>query len=418
MRLKTNGAIAWLICGLAALFYVYDYFVQVSPAVITHQLMHSFSIGAAGLGVLGSCFFYTYAGVQIPAGALLDRFGARIVMAIAILISGLGVLFFATTTHFGVAAVGRLLIGFGSAFSFVGTLFLVAQWFAHRHFAFIAGLVQLAGCVGAIFGEVPLAAMMNHLGWRMGMLGIGIAAFILAAVFIIVIRDKPSNPQQPVSDPSYRIDHVLQVLKDSRVWWVAMLGFMSWIPVATVGALWGVPYLMTVFHMTNTQAAGLISLFWLSLGVASPLLGWLSDRIGRRKPIFYGCFTLGIAGALLLVLAPQISIFWVVIGILLLGLLPAIQSLTFAVVKDFLSPKAFGTAAGLVNMAPIVGGALAQVGIGFILDFFWNGHLHEGIPIYSIQTYQKGMILLVLAAAIGLMLTRFKLKETCPGPTT
>jgi sugar phosphate permease len=400
------------VCLLASLFYVYDYFIQVSPAIITDQLMRDFKTGAAGLGILSSCFFYTYAGMQIPAGILLDRFGARKLLFIAVMISGFGVFLFGLTHSLWLAGLSRAFVGFGSAFSFVGALFLASRWFAHRYFALIAGLVQFGGCLGSIVGAAPLAIAMNHLGWRVTMLAIGLLTLLMGIVFWIVIRDQPQSHVIARRGQAYSWKEFFSVLRNPQVLWISSLGFFCWVPVAVIGALWGVPYLMGVYHVSNTQAALYISIFWLSLGINSPLLGWYSDKSQLRKPIFYLCFALGIVGAILLMLAPKLPILFVGIGLACLGMLSAVQSLTFAVAKDFLPEKAFGTATGIINMAPIVGGALAQIFVGFLLEFLWQHQRAGGVPVYGVEDYQKGMTVLLVPALLGLMVTYWKLRET------
>lgn len=407
---QTTKLTPYIICGLAAFFYVYDYFIQVSPAVMTHQLMQTFQIGAVGLGILGSVFFYAYAGMQIPAGLLLDRYKARNLLAIAVLISAFGVLLFSMTNNFNLAAVARFLVGFGSAFSFVGSIYLVSQWFPHKQFAFIAGIIQFAGCVGSIFGEMPLAHAVNYFGWRSTLLYIAIATFVLALLFWLVIREKHENKLAIQTKKNAMSSWRLFTIP--AVWWIAIVGFLCWVPVASIGALWGVPYLMKVFHWSNSTAAGYCSLFWLSLGVASPAIGWLSDRFKRRKLPFYLCFALGTVGSLLLIYAAVIPLYVTVIALILLGLAPAIQSLTFGVAKDILPAEVFGTATGFINMAPIVGGGISQVVIGFILAGLWNHQMQNNTPVYSLHDYQIAMILIPVSLVLGFLVTHFFLPET------
>lgn len=409
--MKKSAQLApYIICGLAAFFYVYDYFIQVSPSVMTHQLMQAFQMGAAGLGILGSVFFFAYAGMQIPAGLLLDRYSARNVLTIAVLISAFGVLLFSITSNFTVAAVARFLVGFGSAFSFVGTIYLVSQWFPHKHFAMIAGIVQFAGCIGSIFGEVPLANTVNILGWRHTLVYIALATFLLSLLFWFFIREKSAtklihqNKNHAVSSWS--------LFSYPVVWWIGLVGFLSWIPVASIGALWGVPYLMKVFYLSNTAAAGYCSLFWLSLGIACPVIGWLSDKFQRRKLPFYICFALGILGSVLLIYADLFPLYVTIIALILLALPPAITLLTFGVVKDILPKEVFGTATGFINMVPIIGGGISQVAIGFILEALGGHQIPNQIPVYTLQDYQWAIILIPITLGLGFVVTHFFLPET------
>ncbi len=406
----TSKLTPYIICGLAAFFYVYDYFIQVSPAVMTHQLMQTFQIGATGLGVLGSAFFYAYAGMQIPAGILLDRYQARNLLTGAVLISAFGVLLFGLTNNFTLAAVSRFLVGFGSAFSFVSSIYLVSQWFEHKQFAFIAGIIQFAGCVGSIFGEVPLANAVNYFGWRQTLIVIAIATFGLSLLFWLIIREKTENKDK-MNQYGFSVSP-WKIFKIPAVWWIAIAGFLCWVPVASIGALWGVPYLMKAFAWSNTKAAGFCSIFWLSLGIASPIIGWLSDKFKRRKLPFYLCFFLGTIGSILLIFAASLPISVTVISLVLLGLAPAIQSLTFGVAKDILPQEVFGTASGFINMAPIVGGGLSQLLIGFILTGLWDHQMLNGVPVYSLQNYQWAILIVPFSLILGVIVTHYLLPET------
>ena len=178
MQLKKTHTAAtkvlpFIICILGSFFYVYDYFLAVAPSIMTHDLLTGFGLNAGQLGSLMALFFLASTFFQIPAGILLDRFGARKLLTLSVLVSGLGTLFFAVATHAWELGVARLLMGVGSPFAFLGALFLASRWFSHRYFALIAGFVQLGAAVGSIAGEGPLALLVNHLGWRHALLAMG-----------------------------------------------------------------------------------------------------------------------------------------------------------------------------------------------------------------------------------------------------
>lgn len=415
--LKDNTRIvsfsAFLICGLAAFFYVYDYFIQVAPSIMTEELMRSFSIDAAGIGILGASFFYSYTLMQIPAGLLIDRFGPRLILTIAVFLSALGVTIFGLTHSFPLAAFSRFIIGLGSSCAFISAIFLVARWLPHRYFAVSAGLIQLGGCLGSIFGEAPLAMVINHFGWRQVMLSIGLATFLLVGVYWWIIRDgKPeivSNSHQGLQKNSHRFRYLA---KKAQLWWVALAGLVCWVPAGVVGALWGVPYLMKIYGFDNVVAGKMMSLFWLGIGFSSPFFGWYSNRIGRRKNPLIICFATGLIAAVFIIFATHFSPWLIAIALFLLGCSAAVQSLTFSVIKDIIPPNAFGTASGIINMAAILGGGLSQTIVGFILRATWNGAYSQGIPVYTVMNYQIAFLILIVSAAVGLWVSLIKIKET------
>ena len=411
MRQSYVSFLGAVICSLAALFYVYDYFIQVAPSVMVEDLMRDFKIGAGDLGVMSSCFFYSYALMQVPAGWMIDHLGPRKLLSLAVLISAAGVLLFSQAELFWVACVGRFLIGFGSAFAFISTLFLISRWFSHKYFATFAGLVQLGACIGSIIGLAPIALLVDHYGWRDTMLYTGIATFGLVLVFWLVIRDQPPKSDQLDIKPQSSSYSRKDLLKNKQVWVICACGFFSWIPVAGVGALWGVPYMMKVYGVTNSQAGSMVTWFWLGIGLGSPFVGWWSHRISRRKLPITLCFTVAVVASFMLLDASSLSPHVTLIALFLLGFSASIQSLSFGILKDVVPHEQFGFASGMNNMAAIAGGGLAQPIIGWLLWLSWNGQYSSGVPTYTLSNYQQSLYLLPAVAIAGIVVSLL-LKET------
>ena len=375
--------------------------------------MRSFSIGAGKLGVLSACFYYSYTVMQIPAGLLLDRIGARVLVTLAVLGSAIGVTLFGVTYNFTIAGIARFIVGFGSSFSFISALFLISRWFAHRHFAVAAGLVQLAGCLGSLFGLAPLAMLVNVMGWRRSMVLAGLIAFAFAFLFWIFIRDgKKPCTKKSIATPSSEWQRLKYLMKKSQVWWIAACGCMSWVPVAIIGALWGVPYFMKVYGLTNIEAGKLCSLFWVGLGIGSPLMGWISNRLRNRCTPFASCFGLGLIGSIFVLNASAVPVWLIGFALILLGVSSSAQSLSFGLIKDIVPPTMFGMASGFNNMAAILGGAITQPLVGYVLHLGWGGLMIHRAPSYSINDYRIALTVLPIAAIIGLAIAGLRIKET------
>ncbi len=417
-KYTNDGKALWLaivICALASMFYIYDYFVQVAPSIMTQQLMTSFSIDATGLGVLGSCFFISYTIMQIPAGMLLDRYGARKILFAALLISAVGVTLFSMTSQLWVAAFARGLIGFGSAFSFLGTLFLISRWFKHGYFAFLAGILQFAGAIGSISGQGPLAVFINHEGWREATLEIGLFSFVLALIFLLVIRDgKPQEEQVVATSAEHQ---AVRLFRLPQLWWVSVCAYVAWAPAAAIAALWGVPFLMHVYGLQNYQAGTLFTIFWIVVGVGGPLVGWWSDKIKRRRlPIAIGFFV-GIVASVGLLAAGTYPLWVAGVMLFLLGIAVSVQSLTFGVVKDIVPASRFATASGFNNMITVLSGATLQPVIGWLLDRNWDGAKLNGAAVYSTYDYRLALAVIPVVMLIGFLVIVFKVKETHCQPT-
>jgi len=192
-----------------------------------------------------------------------------------------------------VAYAGRLLIGFGCAFSWVGVLTVIGQQLPPRHFAAFTGGGQFAGTAGAIAGQAPVGYIVEVSGWRTAMMIIaGLAAALAVAIFFFV------RGAQTTATPSRVRSSFLDGLKASarnpQTWIIAVVGMSLtgpvlafaglWGPVLAFAGLWGIPWLKAVYGIERADAASMLSLVFVGWLVGAPSIGWLSDRVRARKP--------------------------------------------------------------------------------------------------------------------------------------
>ncbi|MDF2530171.1 MAG: major facilitator family transporter, partial [Gammaproteobacteria bacterium] len=154
----------WVIWLLGALFFLAEYFVRISPSVITQELMATFHVDAFALGGLSGFFYYAYISMQVPVGILVDRFGSRRLLTGATLLCAISCLVFASMHTIQLGFLSRFLMGLGASFAFVGTLKLISLWFPPTRFALLAGTTQALGMLGAVIGDAPMAMIFNHFG--------------------------------------------------------------------------------------------------------------------------------------------------------------------------------------------------------------------------------------------------------------
>src|SRR5215475_11719399 len=165
--LRVLPLFGWL---TGALFFLYAWVLRVAPSVMVEELMRDFAVGAALLGNLSAAYFYGYAGMQIPVGVLLDRFGPRRLITVAALVCAGGCVLFATGTTLATVTAGRFLIGASAAFSLVGSMCIAGQWFSPGRFALFSGLAMAAGMAGGVLGQAPLRLAVEATDWRTTML--------------------------------------------------------------------------------------------------------------------------------------------------------------------------------------------------------------------------------------------------------
>lgn len=408
---------AYVIFLLSASFYMYEYVLQVAPSVMADSMMKSFKVNAAGFGIVSAFYFYAYAPMQLPAGVLFDRYGPRKLMTYALMLCALGSFFFASTDSLVTAAMGRFFIGIGSAFSFIGVLVLVSRWFPASHFAFLAGVTQLMSSVGAMFGEMPLATLIETVGWRQASFILAAFGFLLAALIWFVIRDYPHQPTQAVPQRKFRDEwqRLLSIWRESFTWYTAIYACAIWTPIAVFAALWGVPYLQQKFDISVITASGMCSMIWLGIGIGSPLLGWVSERFYSRRLALAISGVLGLGATVLLLYVPGVTAGWMYTVLFILGLGAGGQTVSFAVVKDNNKPELVGAASGFNNLAVLIGGAVFQPLVGIFLHHSDNWKVVDGVHIYTVASYNQALLVMPCCFLLSIIVSTLFLKESHPG---
>lgn len=402
---------SYLVFTLVSLFLFYEMGVQVSPSVMTTQLMHSLAINAVGLGFMSSFYFYTYTAMQVPAGMLLDRFGVRHIVVVALIVCAFGAVTFGLSYSIMSGSFARLLMGFGSAFAFVSVLAVASRWFAAKHFAMLAGLAQLFAALGAISGEIPMVFVVENYGWRETMYGLAAVSVVLSILVALFVREKRVKEEEIHHCDAGVLQGLKTILTNRQTAWVALYALFNWAPMATFASLWGVPFLESAYGLSSGQAASLVSLVWIGIGLSSPVIGYWSDRIGlRNRPLRVVTF-IGLLSAMAVVYSTQLPIWLLAILLFLMGAACSGQVLSFAVVKDNAPKQARATAIALNNMAVVISGAIFQPLVGILLQHH-NGTQIASAIHYSYLDYRYALVVLPLMFLVSFLLSVFFIKET------
>ncbi len=400
---RTGGAMAWLMWGLGALFFSYAFFHRVAPSVMIDDLMRDFAVGGAILGNLSAFYFYSYVALQIPVGLLVDKWGPRRVLGAAALLCAAGSLTFALAQNLNVAYLGRLMIGAGAAFPWVGCLALAAAWFPPRRFALLTGLTVLAGMLGGMFGQGPIAALVVGVGWRATMGGAAALALVLAAAIWLVVRDRPAAAAAagPAPAEGSVLAGLRQVAGSRQTWLLAMFGAALSAPMLAFGALWSVPYFELVHGISRPAAAFTASMMLMGWAVGGPLAGWVSDRIGRRRWPMVGGIALALVSLTAVLHVPDLSLTAVRALMFTTGLFSGPMVVAYATIREHNPAGAGGTAYGMLNMGVMASGAVFQPVIGWLLDLNWDGTMVAGARVYTLAAYNTAFLVLPVILAVG-----------------
>lgn len=396
--------LGWL---TGALFFFYAWVVRVAPSVMIEELMRDFAVGAAAIGNLSAFYFYGYAGMQVPIGMMMDRFGPRRLMTAAAGVCALGCILFAMSTAFWGVAAGRFLIGASAAFSLVGAMAVAGQWFPARRFALLSGLAMMMGMAGGVFGQAPLRLVVERYDWRTAMMITAVGGLLIAVAAWTSVRDRHRG-SGGVGQVFGGLGHVL---RNPQTWLIAVAGLGTTGPLLGFAGLWGAPYLEATHGIDRTAAAAVTSTLFIGWGVGAPLFGWFSDRIGRRRLPFIIGVVLCAAAMAALVHVPGLSLPAVSALCFLCGFGGSSQIVGFAAVREHNAASLSGTAIGFVNGMVTGAGALYQPLLGWLLDLAWGGQMEAGARIYDPLAYRFAFNAIVAGTVIGLLCT-LAMRET------
>ncbi|ABS77602.1 MFS transporter [Coxiella burnetii] len=384
-----------IVITLSSLFLFYKYLLQVSPSVITDDLMRVFHISGGGLGNLAAMYFYSYVLAQLAVGILLDKYSPRLLTSLAIVCCALGSIIFSIADTLWVAAFSRLLVGAGAAFATISYMKMASIWFRPNQFAFIGGLLATAAMLGALCGEAPLAFLVQYVGWRNTLLICGLLGLGIAGLFYLFIRDKKSvaSPTDYESQ-TVTLKDILHVLRNKLNWFLALYSGLAFAPVAVFGGLWGNPFLQEAYHFTSTQAASLISLLFIGVAIGGPLWGYLADRLKKRQSVIVFGTGLALIAILLVIYSPHQSLLLLEISLFLFGLGSGAFMLGFAIGKEINKAALAATVVALINTGDAIFGAISEPLVGKVLDGLWTGQMVNGVPHFSVQHYQIALLLL------------------------
>jgi MFS family permease len=393
--------LAWIVWSVSAVFLLFQFFLQLSSADIVGGLMESFALNALGASVLASTYYYVYVTLQAPAGILIDRFGPRLLLTVGALICGLGCWIFSNSIQLFWAIAGRLLMGTGAAFAFVGSLSLIARWFPINQFAVMVAIAETVGMLGALFGGTLLAHLVIHFGWRASIQGAGVLAVAISVLLWAVVRDSPPR-SVPVPLPPTDFWYNIKVLAKNKKVWIngGYSGLMFAVQTVFI-ALWGVQFIQVTHQVSLTLAAFVCNLVFIGVSIGGPVLAWLDSRYACRRPITIGGALLTMVLISAVIYIPQLPVWAVGVLMLLLGFTGSAYVLTFVIANEVVPSYMRSTSVGFTNMLSVGSAPLLQPLAGFLLALSSHHGTH-----YTVHQYQFALSILPLGLLIAAYLAR------------
>lgn len=409
---KIEMSFKWGIWVFTLCFGFFDCLLRSYPSVSVDLIMKAFHIDAEVVGTLDSLYFYTYALMQIPAGLLLDRFGARKVLPWAAALTGIGSILYGIAPVYALLGIARIIEGIGAAFAFLGIIYVTSHWFSHERFALLVGLGAGFSALGTFSGQGPIAMLMRVLSWRAISVSTGVVIIIIGVLIFLAEHFHPKKQHLLAQSKSLleAFKGLKEVLAQPQSWLAALVTFFMVATTSGLGDLWGISFLVKTHHLHNTLASFAISMVAIGWLIGAPLIGYISDRLRKRRPLIM-IGSLGAFFALLPVIylhtlpIPLIFILMLLVGIFSSSLL---QTFTLALMHNH--DRAAGSTSAFINFASLAAAAFFQFFVGFALNLLWEGHKAHGVQVFVDKHWTLILSIFPLTLLIGFVLSFF-LKE-------
>jgi len=405
-----NSRRAHLVFGIGTFAYFSAVAQRTSFGVASVDAAERFGTAASALSMFSLMQVLVYAGLQIPVGVLVDRFGSRIMVAAGgfLMVAGQVQLAFAESVPGGVA--GRVLVGAGDAATFVCVMRLIPAWFSAPRVPLLTQFLGVVGNVGQLVSVIPFAWLLDRAGWSPSFAALAALALLGAVLTTALLRDAPPGAEVLNREPGLR--RTGQVLRESLAEPGTRLAF--WVHFTTQFAgntfvlMWGYPYLEYAQGMADTTASAVMTSFVLTNLAVGLALGRLTARHpGHRVRLALTVTGTVFASWTVLLLWPGRAPAPVVLAaVCVIAVSMPASMVAFDISRSFNPPRRSGTASGIVNVGGFIASVVAIFLTGLVLDLLHAAGFRE--ELYAPDAFRLAVgaqYLVAAAGALGVLTT-------------
>lgn len=399
--LKKFYVIAW---AFGLIFYFLDYVIRSAPAVMIPQLVNNFNTTELKLISMVGTYYYTYSTCSLIAGIALDKFGGKRSLFIGTLILGLGCLLFLISTQtFGIA--GRLLQGAGCAFAFPGCVYLASKGFSSKSLATAIGVTQCIGMLGGTAGQFVVGSWVEKgINIDTFWLWSGVVTIITAfCLFFVIPGEKKSEVSaENESKPVGYLDPYKIVFRNPQSWLCGIISGLLFAPTTIFAMTWAVSFFQKdkgfIFHDAAITSA-MVAFGWV---FGCPLLGFITDKIGRRKPVLVGGAVVMILSLLQLIYLPDL--YPAKISMFIFGIGSGAAMIPYSVIKEANPDYVKGSATGAINFITF--------GVTTLLSPVFSRWFGKSLDASSgVEHFQHSILFWIIGIVVAILIS-LMLKET------
>lgn len=391
----------WYILTIAIIFYCLDFFFRISPSLVVTQLMSQYHVSSIGIGIFASAFYLGYVVMQIPTGIVLDNFSLRAAFILAILLCCLSYLWFLIAHNFYLGVGDRFVVGLGSAFSFIGALYIAKRYLPQKFFTLIAGITISLGTLGASLVQIATSFFFKYYSWHLVFEVTAASGFILI-LLILAFVNRPLAPLKSKRDTSNNLplwQQISRVLSNSKLLINAIIGGLFYLPTSIFAGLWGISFLQLQYHLSATQSSFAIMLLFLGWAIGAPVIGFFAAKYNRDRLLIMAGALIALICCLLLLYTETLTDTLIYFMLFIIGLASSFQVIVWNVFAKISIQKNQndGLAIAVTNMIIMAIAALFHIVTGELMNHRYK-HLFIAKNInYTISDYHLALSIIPLA---------------------
>jgi predicted MFS family arabinose efflux permease len=392
MITRTQAWAMWFICSM---FYAYQYVLRVLPSIIIDDISSKFNIEASTFGQFSGVYYLGYALMHIPIGIMLDRFGARKIVPLFILLTVIGILPILFSENYIFPIFGRLIVGVGSSSAILSIFFVIRLAFNEIHFTRMLSLAVTIGLIGAIYGGKPIYYLKTLYGYENILICLIVIGMLLSIVsFIVLPKTKNKQNHQGILVHTQKIFNWKFML-------VCLFSGLMVGPLEGFADVWGVAFLNIVYGFEQNIAASLPSLIFLGMCFGSPILNICAARLNCYYSTII-CSAVIMGASFIVMLNFQLSISVLSLLMVVIGVLSSYQIIAIYKASTYVRKEGIGLATAVANMIIMLFGYAFHTFIGNIITIYSSNtaFANQRAFIYGISVIPIALFI----AAIGFVI--------------
>jgi MFS family permease len=355
-----------------AISYILSQFYRSFLAVLAPVLGSELNVSPGELAAASAAWFVMFALMQFPVGYWLDKKGPRLTAAIPLgLAGGGGVALFAASQSGLHLIIAMGLIGIGCAPMLMAAIYLFARNYRPATFATLSSTFIAIGTLGNVVASAPMAAAAQAIGWRNASWVLCIITMSVGLAIYLFVRDPERDQHQTDSANN---NSYLALLRIRALWPILPCILLGYAVAAGVRGLWAGPYLERVHGMNVTQIGNITLYMALALVAGSLLYGPLDRLVDSRKKVVLVGNLLVMFATAGLAFSAELPEYMVIALFIIIGIFGASYAVQIAHGKAFIPPQLAGRGITLMNFFSMGGVGIMQLATGSAYTFLLNDY--------------------------------------------